>query len=101
MAAWGQSPNDSSSGAVKADPVKIDRATAYYHFVLAHMYSEMAEASVGVTSREYEKQVNEHYKLAVKADPATPDPRALLSPFAPIYIYIPKAPASRQERSRP
>jgi hypothetical protein len=88
-AAWGQE---------QKVPVKADRATAYYHFMLAHMYSEMAEAS-GISSAYYETKVNENYKAAVKADPQTPDPRALVSPFT--SIYIPKPPASRQERSRP
>ena len=66
MAAWGQAQNDSSAGANK-----VDRATAYYHYTLAHMYAEMAAASGG-RSREYMNKSIENYKAAVKADPQTP-----------------------------
>jgi hypothetical protein len=94
-AAWGQSPSAASSAAVK-----VDRAAAYYHFVLAHMYSEMADATTNKRIViECESKVIENYKAAVKADPNTPNPRDLASPFS--QIYIPQAPASRQERSRP
>jgi hypothetical protein len=50
---------------------KVDRATAYYHYTLAHMYAEMAAAS-GSHSREYTNKSIENYRAAVKADPNTP-----------------------------
>ena len=59
MAASGQTPNDTSGGAVK-----VDRATAYYRYTLASMYSEVAAAegrNSGVCQREYEdKALEEH-----------------------------------------
>ena len=88
--AWGQAQNSASVSATK-----VDKATAYYHFMLAHLYSEFADAS-GTTNSEYEKKVTENYKAAVKADPETPHPRLLALPFSP--IYIPRLPASRQGR---
>jgi hypothetical protein len=54
-----------------ANPDKVDRATAYYHYTVAHMYAEMAAASGG-HSREYMNKSIENYKAAVKADPHTP-----------------------------
>ena len=67
-------------------PEKVDKATAYYHFVLAHMYAEMADAASVRASAEYEKKAMENYKAALKADPQTPDPRGLVLPFSPFYI---------------
>ena len=47
-------------------PRKIDRAAAYYHYSLAHMYEEM----VGLYSRsEYATKAIEEYKLALENDP--------------------------------
>jgi hypothetical protein len=66
ISASGQTQKDASAGADK-----IDRATAYYHYTVAHMYAEMAAASGG-RSREYMNKSIENYKAAVKADPNTP-----------------------------
>jgi hypothetical protein len=64
--AWGQTPKEAVSPAGK-----VDRAAAYYHFMLAHMYSEMAAAS-GDRSHEYAKKASENFKAAIKADPNVP-----------------------------
>ena len=66
IAASGQAQKDASSAADK-----VDRATAYYHYTVAHMYAEMAAASGG-RNREYMNKSIENYKAAVKADPNTP-----------------------------
>jgi hypothetical protein len=97
MAAWGQAQNDTSGGAVK-----VDRATAYYHYALARMYAEMAAASRGRKS-DYENEALENYKAAVKADPQTP--KLLQGPPPPLPAYrigpsrtLPKADPSRQRQ---
>ena len=66
IAASGQTQKGAS-----AAPDKVDRATAYYHYTVAHMYAEMAAASGG-RNREYMNKSIENYKAAVKADPNTP-----------------------------
>ena len=43
-----------------------DRASAYYHFGLAHMYEEMATSS---GRQDYATRAIEEYKLALNADP--------------------------------
>lgn len=51
-----------------ASPKKVDRAAAYYHFSLAHMYEEM----VGMYGRtEYATKAIEEYRLAVENDPSS------------------------------
>jgi len=77
MAAWGQAQT-SAPGAAN----KVDRATAYYHYALAHMYAEMAAASGG-RNREYVNKAIENYKAAIKADPQTP---MLSEELSEIYI---------------
>ena len=66
IAASGETQKRASAGAGK-----VDRATAYYHYTLAHMYAEMA-ANSGGRNREYMNKSIENYKAAVKADPQTP-----------------------------
>jgi len=48
-------------------PQEADRAAAYYHFAMGHMYAEMA-AAYGYRSDDVNKAI-EHYKAAMKADP--------------------------------
>lgn len=45
-----------------------DRATAYYHFALAHTYAEMATT---LGHPEYATRAIEEYKLALNADPSS------------------------------
>jgi tetratricopeptide (TPR) repeat protein len=76
VAAWGQAQNGAAN-----TPVQVDRASAYYHYTLAHMYAELA--SVSQNRAEYINQAIENYKEAIKADPNTP---ALGEELAEIYI---------------
>ena len=94
MAAWGQAQNDTSGGAVKAD-----RATAYYHFTLAHMYAEMATAPGG-RNREYADKAMENFKAAIKADPHLSEiyPKG---PMRRFLIPVLPPPASRQGHPLP
>jgi tetratricopeptide (TPR) repeat protein len=59
---------------------KPDRAAAYYHFGLAHMYEEMA-TSYG--RPEYATRAIEEYKLALDADPSS---KYLNSGLAELYL---------------
>ena len=46
-----------------------DRATAYYHYTLGHMYAELAG---NTTNRnDYVNLAIENYKAAIKADPSS------------------------------
>jgi tetratricopeptide (TPR) repeat protein len=47
----------------------VDRAAAYYHYSLGHMYADLASQN---GSAEYIKKAIENYKLAIKEDPQTP-----------------------------
>ena len=49
-------------------PKPVDKANAYYHFTLGHLYSELA-AAYG-NRGEYLSKAIENYKLAMKADPS-------------------------------
>jgi hypothetical protein len=86
----GQGQKDASAAAVK-----VDRATAYYHYTLAHMYAEMA-ANSGGRSREYMNKSIENYKAAVKADPNTPV--LLQGPDHFPVLWLPAAQPSRTLR---
>jgi hypothetical protein len=84
MAAWGQAQNDSPN---KAD--RADRATAYYHYMLAHLYAEKAAVS-GDRNREYAIKASENYKAAIEADPHAPIPmRRLPVPLVSIPAMRP------------
>jgi tetratricopeptide (TPR) repeat protein len=52
--------------AADATAPAVDRASAYYHYGLAHMYEEMA---VNAGRPDYATQAVEEYKLALVADP--------------------------------
>ena len=49
---------------------QVDRASAYYHYTLAHMYAELAGA-YGNSRGDYLNKAIENYKIAIKADPQT------------------------------
>jgi tetratricopeptide (TPR) repeat protein len=68
-------------GAAKAP----DKASAYYHYTLAHMYAEMAGSSGnnGAATRDYVNKALENYKEAIKADPSTP---LLTEELSELYI---------------
>ena len=52
--------------AAKTPSVTPDRASAYYHYGLAHLYEDMA---VNAGRSDYATQAVEQYKLALDADP--------------------------------
>ncbi len=68
-----------SVGAPTATP-KPDRAAAYYHFGLAHMYEDMA---TNYGRPEYATRAIEEYKLALDADPSS---KYLNSGLAELYL---------------
>ena len=59
-ALWAQAPQ---AGAAP----KVDKASAYYHYVLAHMYAE--QASMLGNRGDFVNKAIENYKDAIKADP--------------------------------
>jgi tetratricopeptide (TPR) repeat protein len=61
-------------------PRKMDRAAAYYHFTLAHMYEEQ----VTMYGRsELANKAMEEYRLAIEADPSS---EFLTSGLAELYV---------------
>jgi len=59
-ASWAQAPQ---TGAAP----KVDKASAYYHYTLAHMYAE--QASMLGNRGDFVNKAIENYKEAIKADP--------------------------------
>ncbi|HWY04656.1 MAG TPA: tetratricopeptide repeat protein [Candidatus Acidoferrum sp.] len=76
-------PADSKPASSKAGqvaPRKLDRAAAYYHYTLAHMYEEQ----VTVYGRsELANKAMEEYRLAIEADPSS---EFLTSGLAELYV---------------
>src|SRR5882757_1787330 len=68
--------------AAKTPPAAPDRAAAYYHYGLAHLYEDMA---VNAGRSDYATQAVEQYKLALDADP---DSRLLQDGLADLYFKI-------------
>ncbi len=69
----------SAAATPAASAKEPDRADAYYHFQLGHMYEEM----VATTGRaEFASKAVEEYKAALQADPASP---YLASALAELY----------------
>src|SRR5262245_38300273 len=94
MACWGQAPKEASSGAEKTEKTeKVDNATAYYHYMVAHLYAEMAVNS-GDRNSEYEEKAAESLKAALKADPQAPA-RIPVAPFSYRRGPIARPPAAR------
>src|ERR1700680_2567655 len=72
------SPIDSKPA--QSSPRKVDRATSYYHYTLAHMYEEQ----VTVYGRsELANKAIEEYRLAIEADPSS---EFLTSGLAELYV---------------
>ena len=63
----------------KSAPHKVDKAAAYYHFTMAHMYEE--EMAVYGRSDLVSKAIQE-YRLAIEADPTS---QYLTSALAEVY----------------
>src|SRR6202451_4304741 len=72
-------PAKPSTGTPNAT-AKPDRAAAYYHFGLAHMYEDMA---TNYGRPEYATRAIEEYKLALDADPSS---KYLNSGLAELYL---------------
>src|SRR5579883_2588578 len=79
--AYGQdaktAPNTSNGASSSADN---DRASAYYHYMLAHEYEDMANT---YGRPEYATRAIEEYKLALNADP---DSKYLNNGLAELYF---------------
>jgi tetratricopeptide (TPR) repeat protein len=69
-------PSDSKPAA----PRKVDRAAAYYHYALAHMYEE--QVTMYGRSEAASKAI-EQYRLAIEADPSS---EFLTSGLAELYV---------------
>jgi tetratricopeptide (TPR) repeat protein len=59
---------DAGKNSATPAPQTPDRAAAYYHFALAHMYEDMA---TNYGQPEYASKAIEEYKLALDADPTS------------------------------
>src|SRR5271155_5543810 len=77
------SKTDSKSDQSKpsqSSPSKADRATAYYHYTLAHIYEEQ----VTIYGRsELANKAMEEYRLAIESDPSS---EFLTSGLAELYV---------------
>jgi tetratricopeptide (TPR) repeat protein len=63
-----QTARQANDTAASKAPVKPDKAAAYYHFMMAHMYEEM----VSVDGRaDYANKAVEEYRLAIDNDPSS------------------------------
>ncbi len=65
---------------------KVDHASAYYHYALAHMYAEMAEMP-GNRAENLNKAI-ENYKAAIQADPTSP---LLTEELSDVYFQFGRA----------
>ncbi len=68
--------------ASKTPSAPPDRASAYYHYGLAHLYEDLA---VNAGRSDYATQAIEQYKMALDADP---DSRLLQDGLADLYFKI-------------
>jgi tetratricopeptide (TPR) repeat protein len=81
--ASGSTSADSKAGSsrtAQASPRKVDRAAAYYHYAVAHMYEEQ----VTVYGRsDLANKAMEEYRLAIEADPSS---EFLTAGLAELYV---------------
>ena len=78
-----QSPSDSAQPDAKpaqTAPRKVDKAAAYYHYTMAHMYEEMVTA---YGRSDLAAKATEEYRLAIEADPSS---EFLTSALAELYV---------------
>src|ERR1700685_4537837 len=78
----GSKPPDSKEGREKSPSSarKVDRAVAYYHYTLAHLYEEQVTA---YGRSELATKAMEEYRLAIEADPSS---EFLTSGLAELYV---------------
>ncbi len=74
------SPASPSTADAKPAPRKVDKAAAYYHYTLAHMYEEMVTA---YGRSDLAPKATEEYRLAIEADPSS---EFLTSALAELYV---------------
>src|SRR3984885_8875395 len=67
-ATFAQSASQNSAPSAPAAPHKSDRAAAYYHYALAHMYEEQVAA---YGRSDLANKAIEEYRLAIDADPTS------------------------------
>ena len=75
-----QPPADSGAQQTQPAPRKVDKAAAYYHYTLAHMYEEMVTA---YGRSDLAVKATEEYRLAIEADPSS---EFLTSALAELYV---------------
>lgn len=85
VAAGQTTPPSSDSSQSDAKPAqsstrKVDKAAAYYHYTLAHMYEEMVTA---YGRSDLAVKATEEYRLAIEADPSS---EFLTSGLAELYV---------------
>jgi tetratricopeptide (TPR) repeat protein len=85
-ASWAQTPNSQAGSQANASQPAGDRASAYYHYAMAHMYAELAEMPGG--RNENLNKAIENYKLAIQADPNTP---VLTEELSDVYFQYGRA----------
>ncbi len=64
----------------EASPRKVDKAAAYYHYTMAHMYEEMVTA---YGRSDLAVKATEEYRLAIEADPSS---EFLTAALAELYV---------------
>jgi tetratricopeptide (TPR) repeat protein len=75
-----EKPADSKAAQSQSSPRKVDRAAAYFHYTLAHMYEEQ----ITIYGRsELANKAMEEYRLAIEADPSS---EFLTSALAELYV---------------
>jgi tetratricopeptide (TPR) repeat protein len=79
---FAQAPVATQPATVTTPAAAPDRAAAYYHYGLAHLYEDMA---VSAGRSDYATQAVEQYKLALVADPNS---RLLQDGLANLYFKI-------------
>ena len=79
-AAQTSQPAPAASDSGQHAPRKMDKAAAYYHYTLAHMYEEMVTA---YGRSDLAVKATEEYRLAIEADPSS---EFLTSSLAELYV---------------
>jgi tetratricopeptide (TPR) repeat protein len=74
------SASEPEAKARQSSPRKADKAAAYYHYTLAHMYEEMVTA---YGRSDLATKATEEYRLAIEADPSS---EFLTSGLAELYV---------------
>jgi len=76
----GSESHAADAKSAQVSPRKVDRAAAYYHYTMAHMYEEMVTA---YGRSDLAAKATEEYRLAIDADPSS---EFLTSGLAELYV---------------